>query len=87
MRLLSEISKQEWTELSIFIDKKVLGNLTYPYSTGLLDYRDEVITSLRHIKDGVAEKLRHSRLAPVLTEEYLPYFVVKWLQERGFLIK
>ena len=85
MRKLSEISSEEWAELVVFINKKVLGKLEYPYPSGLLSYQNEVITSLRHIKDGVTDKLRPSRLAPVLTEEYLPYFVVKWLQKKGFL--
>ena len=85
MRKLSDITSDEWAELVVFIDKKVLGKTEYPHPLGLSNYRDEVITSLRHIKEGVAERLRPSRLAPVLSEEYLPYFVVKWLKERGFL--
>jgi len=85
MKKLSEISNEEWMELTVFISKKVLGKTQYPHPSGLCHYRDEVITSLRHIKDGVTEKLRPSRLAPVLTEEFLPFFVVKWLKERGFL--
>lgn len=85
MKTLSEISSEEFAELVIFIDKKVLGKTKYPHPDGLLHYRDEVIQSVRHIKDGIAEKLRPSRLAPVLTEEFLPFFVIKWLQEHGFL--
>ncbi|NCC88587.1 MAG: hypothetical protein EOM05_12130 [Clostridia bacterium] len=85
MRELSEITSDEWAELVVFINKKVLGKTEYPHPFGLSNYAEEVITSLRHIKDGVAEKLRPSRLAPVLTAGFLPFFVVKWLQERGFL--
>lgn len=85
MKELSEITKEEWAELVVFIDKKVLGKTKYPHPTGLSEYRDEVITSLRYIKDGVAEKLRTTRLEPVLTVEFLPFFVVKWLRGRGFL--
>jgi len=85
MKTLSEITCEEFDELVIFIDKKVLGKTKYPHPDGLLCYKNEVIQSVRHIKDGIAEKLNPSRLSPVLTEEYLPFFVVKWLQERGFL--
>lgn len=67
------------------INKKVLGQTQYPHPIGLSSYCDEVIASLMHIRDGVASKLRTSRLEPVLTEEYLPFFVVKWLQEHGYL--
>jgi len=85
MKTLSQLSNDEWAELVVFINKNVLGKTKYPHPDWLTNYRDEVIASLRQIKDGTPEKLRHSRLAPVLTEEYLPFFVVKWLQERGFL--
>jgi len=85
MKTLSDISCEEFAELIIFIDKKVLGKTKYPHPDGLLHYRNEVIQSIRHIKDGITEKLRQSRLSPVLTEEFLPFFVIKWLQERGFL--
>ena len=77
MKNLSEITSEEFAELVIFIDKKVLGKTKYPHPDGLLHYRDEVIQSVRHIKDGIAEKLRSSRLSPVLTEEYLPFFCSK----------
>ena len=85
MKKLSEISSKEFEELVIFIDKKVLHKTKYPHPDGLINYRNEVIQSVRHIKDGISEKLRSSRLAPILTEEFLPFFVVKWSQERVFL--
>lgn len=85
MKTLSEISSEEFAELVIFIDKKVVRKTKYPRPAGLPHYRDEVIKSVKYIKDGISEKSRPSRLTPVLTEEYLPFFVVKWLQERGFL--
>ena len=85
MKKLSDISQDEWSELVVFVNKKVLGKTEYPHTIGLSNYRDEVITSLEHIRWGLNKKLRPSRLSPVLTEEYLPFFVVKWLQERGFL--
>lgn len=82
-RTLSEITEKEWADLYIFINEKVLGKTEYPHPPGLASYRDEVVASLRHIKDGDAVQLRHTRLAPVLTEEFLPYFVVQWLACRG----
>lgn len=85
MRNLSEITNDEWAELVIYINKKVLGKTEYPHPFGLSNYNDEVIQSIRHIKDGIASKLSPTRLAPVLTEEFLPFFVVKWLKARGFL--
>lgn len=85
MKEISEITSEEWAELVVFINKKVYGKTEYPHPYGLVNYNEEVITSLRHIKNGIAEKLRPSKLAPVLTVEFLPFFVVKWLQERGFL--
>ena len=47
-------------------------------------YFDEVISSLRHIKDGKCESLRPNRLSPILTYEFLPYFIVIWLHDHGF---
>ena len=87
MKRLPDISPNEWSELIVFINEKIFGKMEYPYPIGLSSYRDEVITSLEHIRSGVNEKLRPSRLMPVLTEEYLPYFVVRWLQQRGFFIE
>ena len=58
MKKLSEISSEEFAELIIFIDKKVLGKTKYPHPDGLLHYRDEVIQSIKHIKDGDARKLK-----------------------------
>jgi len=85
MRNLSEITSEEWAELIVFINTTVYGKTKYPHPDGLVSYNEEVIASLRHIKDGIAEKLRPSKLAPVLSEEFMPFFVVKWLKERGFL--
>jgi len=85
MRNLSEITSEEWAELVVFINTTVYGKTKYPHPGGLVSYNEEVIASLRHIKDGIAEKLRPSKLAPVLSEEFMPFFVVKWLKERGFL--
>ena len=67
MKKLSEISHDEWCELVIFVNEKVLAKTKYPHPMGLSNYRDEVIASLEHIRYGINKKLRHSRLSPVLT--------------------
>ena len=87
MRELSKITSDEWLSLTIYIDTKVFGKTKFPHPQGLVNYNEEVVASLRHIKDGISYKLRPSRLAPVLTVEFLPYFVVKWLKEKGFKIE
>jgi len=85
MKKLEQISKEEWAELVIHIEEKVYGKLKYPHiPLGIQSYKDEVITSLRNIRNGTNKDYRPHRLAPVLTIEFLPWFVIKWLQEHEF---
>ena len=84
MKTLTNISSTEWSDLILFATKKILGENEYPYPYGIKGYFDEVISSLRHIKDGKCEALRPNRLSPILTYEFLPYFIVIWLHEHGF---
>jgi len=87
MKNLSEITNNEWAELMIFIDKKIYGKSEYPHLQGLVNYKEEVMASLRHIKDNGAEKIRVSKIETIITPEFLPFFVVKYLQEKGYLLE
>jgi hypothetical protein len=82
---LSKMPISEFQDLIIFVDKTVLCKTKFPHPIGLLAYNDEVVNSLWNIRSGLNVKIRKSRLEPVLTEKFLPYFVIKWCKERGYL--
>ena len=85
-RKIHEMTPDDWSEIVVYIYKKVLGKLNKPYPIGIEDYAEEVIESLRRIKDGTNKLFCHNRLAPILTIEFIPYFVVKWLKDKGYCV-
>jgi len=84
MKKLTEITSKDWSDLFVFIHKKVYGNTEYPHPPGLGFYFDEVIGTLESLRTNTNKK--NHRLSLCISEEYLPYFVVKWLNEHGYLI-
>lgn len=85
MKQIQDMSHEDFAQLVIFVQNKVLGDLEYPYPYGLDDYQKEVIQSIRHIVKK--ENIRRLRLEKVITIEFLPFFVVKWLEEKGYSIE
>ena len=84
LKPIKKISSEEYQELMMFVDNKVLGDFKYPYPLGLTYYRDEVCQSIRLVTGR--DTYFKPRLEPIITIEFLPYFVVKWLQEHNFKI-
>jgi hypothetical protein len=86
MKKLQNISNEDFAKLAIFIQNKVLGTFKYPYPSGLDDYQKEVIQSIRHIaqKETLKNTMRKERLEKIITIEFLPYFVIKWLEAKGY---
>ena len=85
MKQLKDISQEDFAQLVIFIQTKVLGDFEYPYPYGLDEYQKEVIQSIRHIAQK--ENSRKLRLEKIITIEFLPFFVVKWLEGKGYSIE
>ena len=85
MKQLQDISHEDFAQLSVFIQDKVLGDFEYPYPSGLDDYYKEIIQSIRHIAQK--ENIKKSRLEKIITIEFLPFFVIKWLEIKGYSIE
>ncbi len=84
---LKKMTSSGWADLVAHIDKKVLEETEPPHLPGLIYYRDQIIQLLSHIVIMASTKNTHPpRPEPVLPIKFLPFFVVGWLMERGYVV-